>query len=316
MAKKNIKKTQKTSIKKENDTIKRGRPKKEKPENLELTNDNNSSTELLYKIYGNEKNKQVIPFPNSDLQLQTKNIISTYNINTSLLPNDLVILLNDLVNDFSGFVTNPNQFHLISGIMDKDLLVTNSIKEWMVGKSELLLELKEKNPKEEKEEILVFDPVTKDSNNNPHFTEQSNNNYLENKFEPRQPNSTYQHTINNPPSQRENKDIHYQVLSEAYPSIIAQNTAQQNFGNYKPIEQPPVDLEKVFDDYCVSIYEAIIGSFQMKFWGFIPESEVKNILNNSDNILYKYEFISKGQNSYINISNGKRTIKTNFFNCK
>ena len=111
-----------------------GRPKSKqqtKKEEIEVLSDVENQTENKLEthtlIYGNEQPKQVVAFPQSDLQLQTKNLIKEYGINISLIPQNIVDSLNSLVQDFSIFVTNPNQFNLIGGIMDKDLVTANLI---------------------------------------------------------------------------------------------------------------------------------------------------------------------------------------------
>jgi hypothetical protein len=301
MAKKiSKKKEEKPEIK----PVKRGRPAQKK-EKITVELESNDF-DLLKKIYGNEKPKQFNPFPQSDLQTQTKNIISQYDINVYLLPQNILDSINSLVTDFSMFVSNPNMFSMISQIMDKDLVAVNLIKEWIDGKESLLLELKEQNASK------ITETASDNINPSYNFVENKDN-HLDNKFTPRNPASTYQHTINNPPAQRENKDIHYQVLSEAYPSIIAQNTAQQNWGSNSQVEQAPIDMDKVFEDYCQSIYQTIMDSFQMRLWGYIPQAEVENIISRADK-LYKYEFKSSKNTSYIEIMWKDKKHKTKFFN--
>ena len=111
----------------------------------------------------------------------------------------------------------------------------------------------------------------------------------------------------------ENKDIHYQMLSDAFPAIQAQNTAQQNLGQYKPVEAPKIDFNKVFDDFCKTFYDSIMGSFQMRLWGYIPESEVRGIISRSD-ATYTYKFVSDGAKSFVEINWDKKTYRTEYFN--
>lgn len=297
-----------------------GRPKsikKEKEIVADIQNTNENEENKISLVYGSELTKQVIPFPASDLQLQTKNLIKEYGINVSLLAQNIVDAVNSLVQDFSNFVSNPNQFNLIGGIMDKDLVAANLIKDWLSDKKTLLLEMKSQK-EDEKEEVVVLPAVTSGTqittsnpSASPHFN--TGENHLDNKFTPRPPVSTYQHTINNPST--ENKDIHYQVLSDAYPSIIAQNTAQQNWGSNSIVEQKPLDMDKIFEDFCKSIYDSIMESFQMRFWGFIPEVEVRGIINRSDS-LYKYELVLNGENSFLSIKYGDKIHNTKNFSVK
>jgi hypothetical protein len=80
---------------------------------------------LFEKIYGEEVSKESVPFPDSELQTQTKNIIKEYDINLSFLPENILNAVNDLVRDFTYFVNNKNMVNMISVIMDKDLVALN-----------------------------------------------------------------------------------------------------------------------------------------------------------------------------------------------
>jgi len=104
------------------------------------------------KIYGDEPVKVVVPFPNSDLQTQTKKIITDFRIDATRLPENVVVAINDMVTDFSTFVTNPNMFNLVSVIMEKDTTAFNLLKDWSDSRQELLIQ--NKNEKEKDEQNL------------------------------------------------------------------------------------------------------------------------------------------------------------------
>ena len=107
------------------------------------------------KIYGDEPVKVVVPFPNSDLQTQTKKIITDFRIDATRLPENVVVAINDMVTDFSTFVTNPNMFNLVSVIMEKDTTAFNLIKDWSDSRQELLIQ--NKNEKEKNEQNFPTD---------------------------------------------------------------------------------------------------------------------------------------------------------------
>ena len=118
-------------------------------ENVSIEPENSlSEIEILENlVYGEEEEKNVLPFPNSELQTQTKNFIIQYAVDVAYLPSEITDAINSLVQDFSVFVTNTNQFHLISGIMQKDLLAVNLLKDWATEeKKNALLKLKQINP--------------------------------------------------------------------------------------------------------------------------------------------------------------------------
>lgn len=101
------------------------------------------------KIYGDEPVKVVVPFPNSDLQTQTKKIITDFRIDVTRLPENVVVAINDMVTDFSTFVTNPNMFNLVSVIMEKDTTAFNLLKDWSDSRQELLIQNKNEKEKDE-----------------------------------------------------------------------------------------------------------------------------------------------------------------------
>lgn len=271
-------------------------------------------------IYGDEKEKNVLPFPQSDLQTQTKNIVTEYDINVNRLPQNIVDTLNDFIQIFSEFVSNPNQFNLIGAIMDKDLVSVNLIKSWIEDKKDLLLSLKETKKVEAPKELPNnLQQVLNNAKNE--TTPQINNN---NSVFPRQPVSTYQHNIAPPPQQNtnllngvfptgENKNIHYDMLSKAYPQIRANDTAQQNWMGQVPLQNEVViDKDKMFVDYVNSIGSSIQNTFQVIHWGYIPLDTLNNLINNCDK-LYKYEIVENGDNSFVKVTYNDKTINTNNF---
>ena len=64
----------------------------------------------------------------------------------------MVVAINDMVTDFSTFVTNPNMFNLVSVIMEKDTTAFNLLKDWSDSRQELLIQ--NKNEKEKDEQNL------------------------------------------------------------------------------------------------------------------------------------------------------------------
>ena len=100
------------------------------------------------KIYGDEPVKVVVPFPNSALQTQTKKIITDFRIDATRLPENVVVAINDMVTDFSTFVTNPNM-NLVSVIMEKDTTAFNLLKDWSDSRQELLIQNKNEKEKDE-----------------------------------------------------------------------------------------------------------------------------------------------------------------------
>lgn len=275
-------------------------------------------------IYGEESDKNVLPFPQSDLQTQTKNIIKEYDINVNRLPQNIVDSINDFIQIFSEFVSNPNQFNLIGAIMDKDLVSSNLLKSWVEDKKENLLKLKETKKSEEPKEIPEYLQNVLDSAKNETNIPAINN---DNGIFPRQPVSTYQHNIAPPPQQNtnllngvfptgENKNIHYDMLSKAYPQIRANDTAQQNWtGQVTTQSEVVIDRDKMFVDYVNSVINSIKNTFQIIHWGYIPLDTLNNLLNNCDKT-YKYEVVNNGDNSFINITFNGKTIKTDSFSIK
>jgi hypothetical protein len=275
-------------------------------------------------IYGDEKEKNVLPFPQSDLQTQTKNIVNEYDINVNRLPQNIVDTLNDFIQIFSEFVSNPNQFNLIGAIMDKDLVSLNLLKSWVEDKKDSLLSLKENNKltEQSKEMPQHLQEVLNTAKNE--TTPQINNN---DGFSPRQPVSTYQHNIATPPPQQnnnllgifpngENKTIHYEMLTKAYPQIIANDTAQQNWMGQVPLQNEVViDKDKMFVDYVISIGSLIQNTFQVIHWGYIPLDALNNLINNCDK-LYKYEIVNNGDNSFVKVTYNDKIINTNNFSLK
>ena len=300
-------------------------PKKRGLESVLNENENLEKKEepsLEFLVYGEESDKNILPFPQSDLQTQTKNLVLQYDIQLNKLPQNIVDSVNLFIQDFSVFVTNPMQVNLIGVIMEKDTNSFNLINKWTENKKEMLLELKEKNKIEKKNtelpnniQQILSEPLQPN-------TPQPNAN--ENAF-PRQPISTYQHNISTPtaPSQLngvfptgENKNIHYEILKNASASIIANDTAQQNWKGENPQQEVVIDKEKIFSDYCNSISSLIKSTFQMIHWGYIPLDALKTILNNCDKE-YTYEIVNNEDNSFVKMTNkSSKTINSITFNIR
>ena len=279
-------------------------------ENVSIEPENSlSEIEILENlVYGEEEEKNVLPFPNSELQTQTKNFIIQYAVDVAYLPSEITDAINSLVQDFSVFVTNTNQFHLISGIMQKDLLAVNLLKDWATEeKKNALLKLKQINPPAPPKKIE--EPP-------------KSNNPLVPQFTPREPVSTYQHSVATPapsPSQvaglapvRENKDIHYQMLQEASAKIREFDTAQQNWQGEKSQQEVVIDHKKIFADYSTTITNLIKSCWQIGRWGYAPISLVEKLIGEADK-KYTYEIINNGDNSFIRITFEGETINSDSF---
>ena len=292
---------------------------------------------LFQKIYGEEVEKESIPFPDSELQTQTRNIVKEYDIKLSHLPENVLNSVNDLVRDFTYFVNNKNMVNMISVIMDKDLVALNLLKQWIQPNTSLLLELKKENGGDVIEGATnsggVSNVVVNNSNvninslpSNPAALNNGNNvvtpenvhlQYQQpqnlavhnvNPFVPREPVGTYQHTNNSLPIVGENKNAHHEMMTAAAPSILAGNTAQQNHA-YTP---EPIDMKNFLSNYASSIIESIKSTFQMNHWGYIPLDVLNTILGGSDKA-YKYEVVLAGKESYLIITDGTKTIQTEKF---
>jgi hypothetical protein len=268
----------------------------------------------LIEIYGSIEEKSVLPFPKTDFQTQSKNLIIEYGIRTPLLPEEIIAALNALITDFTYFVENQAvAAGMIGVIMDKDLYATNLLKAWIEPRKALLLSEKESQTSDSSPTASVNSgasgiysepsPVTP-LPEEPHSVHQ-------NTFHPRTPESTYNHSFALPPS-TENKDIHYQVLSQADAGIKAQNHAQQNWQGEGSHVAPVIDRDKIFKDYCVTIGDTMRNSFQHTHWGFIPESEARIIISQLDQS-YKYSLVVNGEHSYLEVSNDSRSKRTEFF---
>lgn len=351
MAKKIEKKSDSTA---EKETVRRGRPKSEDVKNKEEkpvkaksktkeVADENSDAAIIEKIYGSEAPKAVTPFPNSELQTQTRNTINEFAIDISRLPQNVLDAVNALIGDFTYFVSNPQMTNMIPAIMDKDLTATNLLKSWAEPRRSLLMQLKAKTQGDSNSNApVVLPPVTHgngqpvtpnpnttvtvknpiDQNPNPSQTQGLHG---QNNFSPRMPESTYQHNINNPNvahnpniimgggigGVNENKNVHYEMLTKANPAIEAQNKAQQNL-QYTP---PPLDNQTVFQNYAKSVMDIINSTFQMNHWGYIPLDVLQAILNNCDKS-YSYEVVVEGEKCYINISSSVGKIQTDSFIAK
>lgn len=289
---------------------KKGRPKATAKKKIEAE-PNKSEESIHEKIYGSTEVKiEVLDFPITDFQTQTKNIIKEYGIETCYLPQEIGTAINSMITDFTYFVQNPQNYGMVSVIMDKDLVATNLLKGWIEPRKDLLLQVK----KHEVEEVKTLPAVTKDNwvqsaqpqtVVNPHSVHT-------NTFHPRTPENNYVHTFGIPPSSMENKDVHYQVLAQADSSIKAQNHAHQNWQG--EVSEAPfvIDREKIFHDYCLSIESVIKGCFQNIHWGFVPESDVRVIISQLDQS-YQYNLVVNGTQSYIEVNNGTASKKTDFF---
>ena len=300
----------------------------------------------IAQIYGEEPIKNATPFPEHSLQTQTRNIINEFAIDITRLPQGIVDAVNSLVNDFSYFITNPYMTNMIPTIMDKDLVALNLLKAWVEPRRALLSELKVKlkGVVEAGSNVKVLPPVTYEQqqqnqnqqvvhpqpipqNQNSQVTVTNVNQpvqvppHAQNNFDPRKPENTYQHVPqtqklhqgNQPVGMGENKNAHNDMMSQANPSILAHNHAQQNL-QYNPTPTV-VDPEKQFKDYSDSIMETIKATFQIIHWGYIPVDVLQGILASCDKT-FSYEIVANGENSYMNISKDGKKIQTEMFAIK
>lgn len=295
---------------------------KEKAESIE-----NNVISKITEIYGNEVRKEIYEFPVSDLQTQTKNVINQYMIDCTLLPQNIVDAINTLLADFTSFVTNPMMMGMIPTIMDKDLIASNLLKDWVEPRATLLLEYKAENQKED-EKVNVSAPVTATQQHTPHVNAPQVNNVTttqmpnaamhgNNDLAMRQAGGTYQHNVNqqanvnvSPLGVIENKSIHLNMLNKNIQDSTYEHHKQQNLQhNYQP---PVIDREKVFQDYAKSIMDSIKLTFQMNHWGYIPQDVLHQILQSCDKT-YNYETVLNGKESFIKISSEGKIIETEKF---
>lgn len=283
-------------------------------ENVSIEPENSLSEieTLEHLVYGEQEEKNVLPFPNSELQTQTKNFIIQYAVDVAYLPSEITDAINSLVQDFSVFVTNTNQFHLISGIMQKDLFAVNLLKEWATEeKKNALLKLKE-----------IYPPEAPKENNVQAENMPKSNNPLVSQFTPREPVSTYQHNVAPAAASpiqiaglapvRENKDIHYQMLQEASAKIREFDTAQQNWQGEKSQQEVVIDHKKIFADYSTTITNLVKSCWQIGRWGYAPISLVEKLIGEADK-KYSYEIVNNGDNSFIRITFEGETINSDSF---
>ena len=299
---------------------------------------------LVDKIYGNEPVKEVLPFPNSEIQTQARNIITEYMIDVTRLPQDIITSLNELIQIFTEFASNSLQFGLVPAIMDKDLTATNLIKNWIKERSDLLLEHKKNtlgesssgtisgsssvsviNTPNVNSSITLSTPTLNPSPASVTQTQPTNPTAGNpNPLSPRENNGgTYSHTpqtqsatnIISPAGSNENKNIHYEMLSKANSEITANNHAQQNlqaFQDRHKYEPAVVDREKYIADYTKTIFESMTNTFQSIHWGYVPLDIVQQILSGGDKA-FTYEIVNDRANSFIKISDGKNTLETGKF---
>jgi hypothetical protein len=319
-----------TTNKKPKEATKKTEPKKTKVTGAKSVDSVSETLEskLFKSIYGDEKPKEVIPFPDADFQTQTKNKIKEYDINVAYLPENIVNAVNDLIRDFTYFVQNKNMMDMISPIMNKDLIALNLLKEWSEPKADLLSQLKKERGIEDNSVVVINNvnqPISSlPSNPNalnqsnisvnapaslPHMPSISNLRVHDvNPLIPRDPASTYQHT-NNSSVFGENKNAHHEMMTAASPSIVANTTAQQNYSASTP---EPVDMSRFLENYSKSIIETIKSTFQMLHWGYIPMDVLNEILSKCDKSI-KYDVYNNGKDSYLVISDNKESIRTEAF---
>jgi hypothetical protein len=304
MAKKEIKKVVAEKTKK---AVTATKPRKEKVDEPKL-----SEKEVLIRdIYGDEPEKSYFDIPNTTQKTQTLGIIEEYDIDIKRLPEDILNLVNDFLNDFAMFVSNTMNVSLIPVLTDKDSKAFSSLLSWVESRKENLISLKTLTKggitiKKETEKVVVdssnisgFNPsnVTPPAPTPIHDIKQLNLREVN--------GGTYQHTISSTPVAHpshitENKNIHDEMMSK---STAFQEVHKNQ--NYQMFSTTPVVPQLNNLEYISSCAENIMSlinsSFQMIHWKFIPLDAVKSIVDNSEKNL-QYEIIDSGDGYYyINI---------------
>jgi hypothetical protein len=307
-------------------------PKKEK-ETIEIS----PEIELQNLIYGKEEKKHFFDFLDSDLQLQTKNILKEYGINRHFLPFDISFELDKLSENFNYFVQNKNEVGMIGVIMDKDLEVKLLLESWIAegNRSELLLKAKKESVNDNETKTSEVKTIVETPNNQqapvPVSPQNSNSGIQNMKVHdtnpliPRTPESTYQHNINqnastNTPNplgnlqqgHSENKNIHYEMLNKANPYADAFKQQQHMMQPVQQNKEKQIDKKELLSKYTETIYEAVKSDFRFNMWGYVPIDIVQGILNNSVKN-YSYEIIRNGDEACISVSDGQDKFFTKKF---
>lgn len=301
MAKKEIKKVVESKTKKVTTT-------KEKKEEPSL-----SEKDLLIKeIYGDEPEKSYFDIPNTTQKTQTLGIIEEYDVDIKRLPEDILNLVNDFLNDFATFLSNTMNVSLISVLTEKDSKAYDKLLLWVESRKANLSSLKTMNKggitmkKETVSNLSVNSNVPQTPSTPIHDIKQLN---------PREANGgTYQHTINNnpatpPPSHIvENKNIHHEMMSKS--TAFQEVHKNQNYQMFSttPVVPQLNNLEYI-SSYAENIMSLINSTFQMIHWKYIPLDAVRNILDNAEKGL-QYEIIDSEDGHYINIKRDGDTVST------
>jgi hypothetical protein len=303
MAKREIKKVVATKTRKEVTT----KVSKEKVQEPTL-----SQEEILIKdIYGDEPEKSYFDIPNTTQKTQTVGLIEECDIDIKRLPEDILNLLNDFLNDFATFLSNTMNVSLIPILTDKDSKAYSSLLSWVEPRKENLLLLKTLNKGgvtiKKETEVLNTSNVNPPAPTPVHEIKQLN---------PREVNGgTYQHNLNNtpvapPPSHiTENKNIHHEMMSKS--TAFQEVHKHQNYQMFSttPVVPQLNNLEYI-SSYAENIMSLINSSFQMTHWKFIPLDAVKSIVDNAEKNL-QYEIIDSGDGYYyINIKRDGDMVST------
>lgn len=111
---------------------------------------------LLERVYDNDTPINVTDFPVSDMKTQTKTFIDLYKIDISRLPQSIVDLINDLLVDFTVFISNTRNVSIIPAIMEKDLKAQTALKEWVEQRKSLIDKLVPLVVAPEKKSLLFY----------------------------------------------------------------------------------------------------------------------------------------------------------------
>jgi len=293
--------------------------------------------EIQNLIYGKEEEKPLIDFINSDLQLQTKNILKEYGIRTNLLPLNIYSLLKELSENFNYFLQNQNDFGMRGVIIDKDKEVSLLIESWVLeeNRSELLLKAKKEIVNKNESDLAETKTIVETPNfqespiSQPVTTSNSGIQNLKvhdtNPLTPRTPESTYQHNINQSASTNvpntlgnaqqghtENKNIHYEMLNKANPYADAFKQQQHMMQPVQNKKEDAIDKKELLNKYTETVYDAVKSDFRFNMWGYLPLDVVQGILNNSVKN-YSYEVIRNGDEACISVSDGEHKFFTEKF---
>jgi len=123
--------------------VKKETPKATPPPAKEKKKEAPKKLSLSEQTYGTDAPKEVSPFPVSEIQTQTHNLVKELYIDVTRLPQEIVDATNSFLVEFTQFANSPNMFQLIPVIQEKDLKAYTLIKAWAETKMNLLIQNKQ-----------------------------------------------------------------------------------------------------------------------------------------------------------------------------